>query len=62
MQITLQVPDEICREAADRKLAVIDFVEMLIDKGLIALHSNVTVSTAIERIRALHSAAPDSKL
>jgi hypothetical protein len=68
MQITLQLSDEICREAESRKLPVIDFVETLIEKGLAALRNNGSAatddgsfSTAIERIRALHSTAPDSK-
>jgi hypothetical protein len=62
MQITLTVSDEIVREAGDRGIPVIDYVESLIDKGLMATKDRPPVMlSAIERIRALRSTAIDSK-
>ncbi len=58
MQITVTVSDEIVREAGDRGLPVIDFVESLIDKGLAASPERPVLDSAIERIRALRSALP----
>lgn len=61
MQITLTISDEIVREAGDRGLPVIDFVESLIDKGMIATKDRPPVMlSAIERIRALRSAPIDT--
>jgi hypothetical protein len=60
MQITLQVTEEIRREAESRGLAIIDFVEMLIDKGMAEMLGRPVVNSAIERIRALR-AAPASR-
>jgi hypothetical protein len=59
MQITVTISDAIVREAGTRGLAVIDFVESLIDKGmLVAAESKErpVLSSAIERIRALRTA------
>jgi|HubBroStandDraft_1064217.scaffolds.fasta_scaffold1268081_1 hypothetical protein len=62
MLITLTVSDDIVREAGDRGLPVIDFVESLIDKGMMASKEQPPVMlSAIERIRALRSAPVDSK-
>ena len=61
MQITLTVSDEIVREAGDRGLPMIDFVESLIDKGLLAVRERPVLNSAIERIRALRSAPPVNK-
>jgi hypothetical protein len=57
MQITVTVSDAIVREAGDRGLPVIDFVEALIDKGMIAAKERPVLSNAMERIRALRSTA-----
>jgi hypothetical protein len=59
MQITVTVSDAIVREAGARGLAVIDFVESLIDKGMLAPKEQPVLSSAIERIRALRSTAAD---
>ncbi|MGA2538395.1 MAG: hypothetical protein ABSF53_20465 [Terracidiphilus sp.] len=61
MQITLTISDEIVREAGDRGLPVIDFVESLVDKGLIVAKDRPVMSSAMERIRALRSSALESK-
>jgi hypothetical protein len=52
MQITVTISDAIVREAGTRGLPVIDFVESLIDNGLLE---------SMERIRALSSKSGDSK-
>jgi hypothetical protein len=57
MQITATVSDAIVREAGARGLAVIDFVESLIDKGMLAAKERPVLSSAMERIRALRSTA-----
>jgi hypothetical protein len=61
MQITLTVSDEIVREAGDRGLPVIDFVESLVDRGFLAVKERPVLSSAIERIRALRTAPPGNK-
>jgi hypothetical protein len=53
MQVSVDVTDEMRREADARGLPVIDYVELLIAKGREALKGSVVLSTAIERIRAL---------
>jgi hypothetical protein len=55
MQITVTVSDAIVREAGARGLAVIDFVESMIDKGMLAAKERPVLSSAMERIRALRS-------
>jgi hypothetical protein len=57
MQITVTVSDEIVREAGSRGLAVIDFLETLIDKGMNAAKEPPVLNSAMERIRALRSTA-----
>jgi hypothetical protein len=57
MQITVTVSDEIVREAGARGLPVIDFLESLIDKGMIAAKERPVLHDAMERIRALRSTA-----
>ena len=56
MQLTVTISDEIVREAAFRGIAVVEFVETLIDKGMKS-QDKPALNTAIERIRALHSSA-----
>ena len=56
MQITLTVSDAIVREAGTRGLPVVDYLEMLIDKGMAASGERPAMSDAIERIRALSRA------
>jgi hypothetical protein len=55
MQITVTISDAIVREAGSRGLAVVDFVESLIDKGLLDSKERPVLNSAIERIRALRS-------
>jgi hypothetical protein len=61
MQITITISDAIVREAGTRGLPVIDFVESLIDKGMIDQKERPVLSSAIERIRALRSTSADHK-
>ena len=61
MQITLTISDEIVREAGVRGMAVIDFVESLVDKGMSISKEKPVLNSAIERIRALRSTAVESK-
>ena len=58
MQVSVDVTDEMRREAESRGLAIIDFVEMLIEKGRQALQEGAAVTSAIERIRALRAGPP----
>jgi len=55
MQITITISDAIVREAGTRGLPVIDFVESLIDKGMVEQKERPVLNSAIERIRALRS-------
>jgi hypothetical protein len=57
MQIPVEVTDEIRREAESRGLPLIDYVELLLDRGRRALQDETTLSGAIERIRALRASA-----
>ena len=64
MQITVTISDAIVREAGARGLAVIDFVESLIDKGMLTAaesREHPVLSSAIERIRALRTGAVETK-
>jgi hypothetical protein len=61
MQITLTVSDAIVREAGDRGLPVIDFVESLVDKGMLTLKARPELNNAMERIRALRTVPADGK-
>jgi hypothetical protein len=61
MQITITVSDEIVREAGDRGMPVIDFVESLIDKGISGSKERPVLNSAIERIRALRTAAIETQ-
>ncbi len=58
MQLTVTISDEIMREAEARGLPLVDFVDLLIDKGLVEVRERNTVSSAIERIRALRTPPP----
>ena len=58
MQVSVDVTDEMRREAEARDLPVIDYVEMLIAKGRRVLDDDPAVACAIERIRALRASAP----
>jgi len=58
MQITVTVSDAIVREAAARNLSVIDFVESMIDKGMLAPPDAPVFDSAIDRIRRLRAGTP----
>jgi hypothetical protein len=53
MQVSIDVTNEMRREAESRGLPIIDYVELLIEKGRQAMPADASVSSAIERIRAL---------
>jgi len=53
MQVSVDITDEMRREAEARGLPVIDYIELLMLKGREALSAGSAVSSAIERIRAL---------
>ena len=55
MQISVEVTDELRREAESRGLPLIDYVEFLVDRGRRAIQDESTLSGAIERIRALRA-------
>jgi hypothetical protein len=61
MQVTVTVSDAIVREATAHSLSVIDYVESLIDKGMLAASEPPVVDDAIERIRRLRSGKPASR-
>jgi hypothetical protein len=61
MQVSVEVTDEIRREAEFRGMPVIDYVEMLVAKGRQSLRDNSAVSSAIERIRALRATGATSQ-
>jgi hypothetical protein len=60
MQVTVTISDAIVREAGTRGLPVIDFVESMIDKGMLATSEPPVLDDAIERIRRLRSKALSS--
>jgi hypothetical protein len=53
MQVSVDVTDEMRREAEARGLPIIDYVDFLIAKGRRAVVEDTVVSSAMERIRAL---------
>ncbi|MDE3201809.1 MAG: hypothetical protein KGN79_12915 [Acidobacteriota bacterium] len=55
MQVSVEVTAEIRGEAEARGLPIVDYIELLIERGRQALQGNETVSSALERIRALRS-------
>jgi len=61
MQITVTISDAIVREAGVRGLAVGEFVESLIDKGMLQAREPQVLSSAMERIRLLRTAAIETK-
>ena len=64
MQITVTISDAIVREAGARGLPVIEFIESLIDKGMLEsleTKERPVLNSAIERIRALRTTAIDTK-
>jgi heme O synthase-like polyprenyltransferase len=57
MIISITVPDTVVRAAQDRNISIEEFVDTLIDKGMKTATGRPVVSSAIERIRALHTEA-----
>ena len=57
MIITVTVPDRVIVAAQNHHVSVEDFVDQLIDKGMGIEASQPMVSSAMERIRALHTEA-----
>lgn len=51
MQVSIDVTDEMRREAEARGLPVVDYIELLMEKGRETLDGSAALSTAIERIR-----------
>jgi hypothetical protein len=64
MQITVTVSDAVVRESGVRGLSIIEFIESLIDKGMLesqGTKEKPVLNSAIERIRALRTTAIDTK-
>ena len=57
MIISIPISDTVVRAAQDRKMALDEFVDMLIDKGMETSTGRPIVSSAMDRIRALHTDA-----
>lgn len=55
MIISITVPEAVIRAAQDRNMPVEQFVDTLIDQGMDKATGRPTVTSAIERIRALHT-------
>jgi len=55
MIISVTVPEVVIRAAHDRGTPVEEFVDHLIDEGMKHVTGRPVVSSAIERIRALHT-------
>ncbi len=53
MQVSVDVTDEMRREAEARNIPVIDYVELLIGRGRRTLDDDPAFVRAMERIRAL---------
>jgi heme O synthase-like polyprenyltransferase len=62
MIISITVPDTVVRAAQDRNISIEEFVDTLIDKGMGMASGRPIVSSAIERIRALHTDVVASRL
>ncbi len=57
MQVSVEVTDEMSREAENRKMPLIDYVELLIGRGRRMLDDDPAFVRAVERIRALRVSA-----
>jgi len=57
----LTISDDIVREAGARGLPVVDFIESLIDRGMLESKEKPILSSAMERIRALRTSAIEVK-
>ena len=61
MILSVTVPESVIRAAQDRNIPLDQFVDMLIDKGMEDSIGHPTVSSAIERIRALRTEIVDPR-
>jgi hypothetical protein len=61
MQVSVDVSDAMRREAESRGLPIIDYVELLVEKGRQAMGEGAVLSSALERIRALSSKDTSSR-
>lgn len=57
MMISIPISDTVVRAAQERNMVLEDFVDMLIDKGMENATGRPMVTSAIDRIRALHTEA-----
>jgi heme O synthase-like polyprenyltransferase len=57
MIISIPISDAVVRAAQDRKMVLEEFVDMLIDRGMETSTGRPIVSSAMDRIRALHTDA-----
>lgn len=64
MQIAVEVSPQVQNEAATRGLPIHAFIEQLLEAGMHALHEQQSISSAVDRIRALRrsEAAPATHL
>ena len=58
MIISIPISDTVVRAAQEQKVVLEEFVDMLIDKGMEKTTGRPMVSSAIDRIRALHTELP----
>ena len=58
MPISVEVSTDVQQEAATRGMPVFAFVELLMQRGLESLRDTSSVSSAVERIRALRRTDP----
>jgi len=57
MMISIPISDTVVRAAQERNMALEDFVDMLIDKGMDSTTGRPIVLSAMDRIRALRTEA-----
>lgn len=55
MMITIPISDTVVRAAQEANMPLEEFVDSLIDKGMAKATGRPMVSSAIDRIRALHT-------
>lgn len=61
MQISVEITEEVRKEAIDRGVPVVDFVETLIARGLDVVLDRTPMFSAIQRIRALRASEAPAK-
>ena len=55
MIISIPISDTVVRAAQERNTSLEEFVDKLIDKGMESMTGRPMVSSAMDRIRALHT-------